>query len=249
VSGRPDVPYIHDSLNGSSAAAACVSQRIADRTPRRRPGDGTQVTAARVVGRPCGRITVVVGRGNAATVITTGRLVVRPWRLDEADRFFDVYRRPEVVGWLGGEPMQDRGEAMAMIERNLARLDGDSRFGSWAVVDRLTGVPVGSVILKPLPDGEGEVEIGWQLHPDSWGNGFASEAASAVLERGVGCRTTRSVGGDVPRQRSLRCGLPADRDAAARHHPPLVPRAEPDVLDRFPIRSGTVIRARPARAA
>jgi hypothetical protein len=25
---------------------------------------------------------------------------------------------------------------------------------------------------------------GWQLHPDSWGQGFASEAASAVLERG-----------------------------------------------------------------
>ena len=43
---------------------------------------------------------------------------------------------------------------------------------------------MGGVILKLLPDGEGEVEIGWQLHPDSWGNGFASEAAGAVLERG-----------------------------------------------------------------
>ncbi len=50
--------------------------------------------------------------------------------------------------------MQDRGEAIAMIERNLTRLDADSRFGSWAVVNRLIGVPVGSVILKPLPDGE-----------------------------------------------------------------------------------------------
>jgi RimJ/RimL family protein N-acetyltransferase len=82
--------------------------------------------------------------------------------------------------------MQDRREAVEMIERNLTRLETDSRFGSWAVVDRSSGVPVGSVILKPLPDGEGEVEveIGWQLHPDSWGNGFASEAAGAVLERG-----------------------------------------------------------------
>ena len=123
-------------------------------------------------------------RGDGATVITTERLVVRPWRLDEADRFFDIYRRTEVVRWLGAEPMQDRGEAIAMIRRNRARLDADYRFGSWAVVDRSSGVPVGSVILKPLPDGEGEVEIGWQLHPDSWGNGFASEAASAVLDRG-----------------------------------------------------------------
>jgi RimJ/RimL family protein N-acetyltransferase len=105
-------------------------------------------------------------------------------RLDEADRFFDIYRRPEVVRWIGAEPIQDHGEASAMIERNFTRLDADSRFGSWAVIDRSSGVPVGSIILKPLPDGEGEVEIGWQLHPDSWGKGFASEAASAVLDRG-----------------------------------------------------------------
>ncbi|MEA2638594.1 MAG: hypothetical protein QOE18_1651 [Chloroflexota bacterium] len=117
-------------------------------------------------------------------MITTTRLVVRPWRLDEADRFFDIYRRPEVVRWIGAAPMQDRREAIAMIERNRARLEADSRFGSWAAVERANGVAVGSVILKPLPDGDGEVEIGWQLHPDSWGNGFASEAAAAVLERG-----------------------------------------------------------------
>jgi RimJ/RimL family protein N-acetyltransferase len=104
--------------------------------------------------------------------------------LDEADRFFDIYRRPEVARWIGAEPMRDRREAIEMIERNLTRLEADSRFGSWAVVDRSSGVPVGSVILRPLPDGEGEVEIGWQLHPDSWGSGFASEAAGAVLERG-----------------------------------------------------------------
>jgi RimJ/RimL family protein N-acetyltransferase len=80
--------------------------------------------------------------------------------------------------------MRDRREAIELIESNLARLEADARFGSWAAVDRSNGVPVGGIILKPLPDGEGEVEIGWQLHPDSWGNGFASEAAGAVLQRG-----------------------------------------------------------------
>jgi RimJ/RimL family protein N-acetyltransferase len=88
------------------------------------------------------------------------------------------------VRWIGAEPMQDRREAIERIRRNLTRLESDSRFGSWAVFDRSSGVAVGSVILKPLPDGEGEVEIGWQLHPDSWSKGFASEAASALLERG-----------------------------------------------------------------
>jgi RimJ/RimL family protein N-acetyltransferase len=115
-------------------------------------------------------------------VITTDRLVVRPWRFDEADRLFDIYRRPEVVRWLGAEPMQERREAIEMIERMLRRLEANPRFGAWAVVARSDDVPVGGVSLKPIPDGQGEIEIAWQLHPDSWGKGFASEAARAVLE-------------------------------------------------------------------
>jgi RimJ/RimL family protein N-acetyltransferase len=105
--------------------------------------------------------------------------------LDEADRFFDIYRRREVTRWIGAEPMQDRSEAITLIERILGQLDEtNSRFGSWAIVDRSTSVPVGGVGLKSLPDGDGEVEIAWNLHPDSWGHGFASEAARAVLARG-----------------------------------------------------------------
>jgi RimJ/RimL family protein N-acetyltransferase len=123
---------------------------------------------------------------DSATELATGRLVVRLWRLDDADRFFDIYRREEVTRWIGAEPLQDRSEAIELIERILAQLDDtDSRFGSWAVVDRSNGVPVGGVGLKPLPDGEGEIEIAWNLHPDSWGNGFASEAAAAVVARGI----------------------------------------------------------------
>lgn len=123
-------------------------------------------------------------RGDAASLVTTERVLVRPWRVEEADEFFDIYRRVEVVRWLGATPLRDRHEAVEMIERAQARLKEDPRFGSWAVVERSRGAPVGGVIFKPLPDGDGEVEIGWQLHPDHWGQGLASEAAGAVLRRG-----------------------------------------------------------------
>jgi RimJ/RimL family protein N-acetyltransferase len=105
----------------------------------------------------------------SASEIRTGRVVIRPWRVDEVDRFFDIHRRIEVVRWWGGTPMQDRREARTLIERYLAQLAEDSRFGAWAVVVRSSGVPAGTVLLKPLPDGDGEIEIGWHLHPDSWG--------------------------------------------------------------------------------
>jgi len=59
-----------------------------------------------------------------------------------------------------------------------------------AETDRLGGrrardwCPRGTVLLKPLPDGAGEIEIGWHLHPDSWGRGLATEAPQPLLARG-----------------------------------------------------------------
>jgi RimJ/RimL family protein N-acetyltransferase len=122
---------------------------------------------------------------DASGALTTERVVIRPWRVDEADRCFDMHRRIEVARWIGGRPMQARTEAVDLIERNLAQLTATPSFGCWAVVQRATGVPAGSVLLKPLPNGNGEIEIGWHLHPDSWGRGLATEAASALLQRGL----------------------------------------------------------------
>lgn len=98
-------------------------------------------------------------------IAQTDRLVLRPWRLDEADRFYDMHRRPEVARWIGGRPMVDPAEATAMLERMRERRIADPRFGSWAVVERATGRSAGSVLLKPLPDGAGEIEIGWHPAP------------------------------------------------------------------------------------
>lgn len=118
-------------------------------------------------------------------VVQTEHLTVRPWRLDEADRLFDVLSRMDVVRGFGtaAQPMKTRDEAVALIERWTERYGTDSALGSWAIIERGRNVPAGSVLLKPAPDGDGEIEIGWNLHPDSWGRGLATEAASAILAR------------------------------------------------------------------
>ncbi len=122
-----------------------------------------------------------------AVRIETERCVIRPWRDEEAPRLLDILSRLEVVTWLGdGEPklMADVDEAQARIARyrNL-NAEAPPR-GIWAVEVRDTGVVAGTVLLVTLPNGDGEVEIGWHLHPDSWGHGYATEAAAAVLEHG-----------------------------------------------------------------
>ncbi|SDC69252.1 GNAT family N-acetyltransferase [Nocardioides lianchengensis] len=121
--------------------------------------------------------------------LETDRLLIRPWTHDDADveRLLDIQSRLEVVKWLGdGEPvlMQELDEAHAKVDRYTER-SASPPYGFWAVEVRATGVVAGSVILLPLPNNEnGEVEIGWHLHPDSWGHGYASEAARAVLGHG-----------------------------------------------------------------
>lgn len=119
--------------------------------------------------------------------LETDRLLIRPWTHDEAERLLDIQSRLEVVKWLGdGDPviMQDLDEAHAKIDRYTER-SATPPLGIWAIEVRTTGVVAGTVLLVTLPNAEaGEVEIGWHLHPDSWGFGYASEAARAVLGHG-----------------------------------------------------------------
>lgn len=118
--------------------------------------------------------------------VETPRLLIRPWSHDEAERLLDIQSRLEVVKWLGdGEPvlMRDLDEAHARIDRYASR-SVEPPLGFWAIEVRDTGRVAGTVLLSPLPDGDGEVEIGWHLHPDSWGRGYATEAAAAVMQHG-----------------------------------------------------------------
>jgi RimJ/RimL family protein N-acetyltransferase len=130
------------------------------------------------------------------TVFRTERLTIRRWAESDLDRIFDIYSRWDVQRWLGATPrvMESIDDARAALERWTALTEetGD-RFGCWAIEP--DGGPVaGSVLFKLLPNSDGspatDVEVGWHLHPDSWGRGYATEAARGAMDRGFDAGTS-----------------------------------------------------------
>ncbi|MFR9775552.1 GNAT family N-acetyltransferase [Micromonospora sp. MS34] len=126
-------------------------------------------------------------------IASTDRLLVRDWTETPEDlaRVYDIYSRDEVMRWLGGGKgrMTDPAEALERVRAWRDRYAPYAgRWGIWAIEPRDAGRSAGSVLLKPLPGRDGvtatdDIEVGWHLHPDSQGRGYATEAARAVLDR------------------------------------------------------------------
>ncbi|MEO3924547.1 GNAT family N-acetyltransferase [Micromonosporaceae bacterium B7E4] len=128
------------------------------------------------------------------TIYETERLVVRDWTLEPDDlaRVFDTYSRPEVVRFLNAPtfPLREPAGAAETVRRwHLRNAEFGVGYGIWAMQRRDDGRVVGTVMLKPLPGRDerkltDDIEVGWHLHPDSWGHGYATEAARGAVERG-----------------------------------------------------------------
>ncbi|WP_295840305.1 GNAT family N-acetyltransferase [uncultured Microbacterium sp.] len=122
------------------------------------------------------------------TSLTTERLVLREWtRSDEDHAFlFDMYRRSEVRRYLGnGQVMTEPAEVVDLLDRWQTLAEGILGVRAVTTAD---GERLGAVLLKRIPwstavDGgrDEDIEIGWHVHPDAWGHGYASEAAAAML--------------------------------------------------------------------
>lgn len=121
--------------------------------------------------------------------IRTERLVLRRFRDDDRPGFLAYRRHPDVARYQSWDV--DYADAAAdsfFAEMTTAPV---WRPGEWfQVAVEHDGTLIGDVAFWPDPDGA-EVEIGYSLHPDHQGKGFASEAVAALVRalREQGART------------------------------------------------------------
>lgn len=114
-------------------------------------------------------------------ICETERLFLREWVPDDWKRFRPLATDPRVLRYIGrGKPWTD--------EQIRSRIDNWIEAGRkrgwilWPVIHRHDAELIG---FCGFWDGFApEVEIGWRLLPEYWGQGLATEAAAAVMEYG-----------------------------------------------------------------
>jgi [ribosomal protein S5]-alanine N-acetyltransferase len=119
-----------------------------------------------------------------AESLVTERLVLRAWEPADAEAALDAYGDSEVARWLA--PEMDRvGDVAAMRVVLQQWMAEDARLtpptGRWAIENREDRRLLGGATLLPLPPDE-EYEVGWQLRPEAWGHGYATETGLALAQ-------------------------------------------------------------------
>jgi RimJ/RimL family protein N-acetyltransferase len=118
-----------------------------------------------------------------AVTLESERLVLRPWTVDDAEVALSVYGQEGVARWLSPEMdvVLDEDAMRLLLQQWMAE---DERaippLGRWAIELREDKRVVGGISLLYLPPGGVDLEIGFQLAPDEWGHGYATEAGSVL---------------------------------------------------------------------
>jgi RimJ/RimL family protein N-acetyltransferase len=117
--------------------------------------------------------------------LRTERLRLRPYRPDDIDNVLSMFGRADVSRYLIWEPM-DREAAEALVERRLKQLriehEGD---GVLLVAEEEdSGGFVGELMLRLSSEANRLGEVGWSMHPDAQGRGYATEGAREMLRLG-----------------------------------------------------------------
>src|SRR5262245_15130283 len=114
------------------------------------------------------------------TTLHTERLTLRPLVPGDAEAYAAMRFHPEVARWLPPPPVDPAEAVRASIERFASGWQARG-YAPWGVF--VYGQLIGHAGLNWVAE-FGETEVLWALHPEAWGQGYATEAAGAALAYG-----------------------------------------------------------------
>ena len=118
---------------------------------------------------------------NAAGELVGGRVLLRPFVVDDVPAVLTYASDPEVTRHLQWDAYDDPATAAAFIRSTLA--GGDAWFAR-AIVLRDTGTVIGGADLRVVSPPDRRAELGYGLARAYWGHGYATEAAGLLVRFG-----------------------------------------------------------------
>jgi ribosomal-protein-alanine N-acetyltransferase len=118
-------------------------------------------------------------------MLETGRLSLLPWNESDLANLSDIRilaTDPEIMRYInGGVPWTD-DQMLEFVQRQIHHYR-DRGYCLWKIQDRGAQTFLGFCGIQPtVVEGSPEVEIGWWLRREYWGQGLISEAAGAALQ-------------------------------------------------------------------
>ena len=112
--------------------------------------------------------------------LETSRLIMRQWQSPDYVEFARMNADPDVMRYFPS--LLSRQESDALTDK-LAKHIEENGWGFWVTETKADRKFIGLVGLNPVDDlpVPSCIEVGWRLDKPFWGNGFATEAATAAL--------------------------------------------------------------------
>src|SRR5690606_3770850 len=113
-----------------------------------------------------------------AVELETERLVLRLPQATDFDRYAETLGNEAAARYIGGHVSRAAAWRRFLQMPGAWALQG---FAMFSVVEKASGLWVGQCG-PGRPEGWPGNEVGWTFHPDAWGKGYATEAATAAMD-------------------------------------------------------------------
>lgn len=113
-------------------------------------------------------------------IIETQRLLLRPFELADEGSFIAQVTDPDFMQYSRAGALSDAAARANFIQRLLL---SETPFSKLAIIEKSSGQHIGYCGVDRCElDGKQELELGYRLVTRARGNGYATEAARAVLD-------------------------------------------------------------------
>ena len=118
-------------------------------------------------------------------LLETERLILRPFTPADAEHLYKLDNDPEVMRYINGGTPTSREIIKNDILPGFLRYDDRfPGYGFWAAVEKSRGNFVGWFCFRPTEENSTTVILGYRFIKAVWGQGYATEGAKALIEKG-----------------------------------------------------------------